>query len=133
MPRSKKKPVDLYHHVDPTMQDGHVLVGPYRDGYQRSLTMAPDTFTLVSFGHWTAVYDYTRDIQEGLHRLPTVLFNPEAAEETRRAVEVLEPAEVSEWCFMPGCLQPVTSTERGFSACAAHDADLREIDDLIAS
>jgi hypothetical protein len=117
----------------PAMRDGDVRVERPFEGRERvHFHMTHATFlALVDLGCLAQMRLHLGGRAEGVYPLPRVVTEPEAAEDLRNTIALLDP-EPSDDCVMAGCLQPVVSTERGFSVCQIHDDLLRGWDSLVA-
>jgi hypothetical protein len=120
--------------TDPFAQDGYIRVVDVDEDYF-IYCMSPRTYRTLSWhGLGGSVIEEMERRGAGLHLIPGRLLDPEAAEEVERTLEYADPAVGhSDACTIPGCLQDVASTRRGFPLCATHDALMADWDDLAAS
>lgn len=117
--------------ADDSLEDGVVRVELGR--WDRiEIVVSPDTWDCAQDcpGSLERLHQFAHQRGVGLYALSMNLFTGEA-EDLRRQLEYVEPG-VSDTCVMPGCRQDVASTQRGFSLCAGHDADMASWDDLLA-
>jgi hypothetical protein len=112
---------------DSSMEDG--LVRYSADGFY---FMTEDTwYTLTMVRKLREVQRVIASMGEGTHLIPRGVLDPHAASDVSMALDFLEPAE-SDSCTLPHCLQPATSTERGFPLCSEHSLALQDWDSLVA-
>lgn len=95
--------------------------------------MTRETYLAVAAnGMMPRVWDFVEAHPAGVYTLPVVALEPDAVEDTRNAVTLVEH-EISPHCALPHCQQDVSDTSRGFSLCATHASHMTEWDDLLAS
>lgn len=125
----------IRQHLDPKLEPGVVWVSEEEDfeliGYV-CLHIHPDTFrAAIKHNHALAplitIIEALNPEPWEMLRLPApydVLHlhaaPDEVAEEVVRSLELYDERQPSQVCVYAPCLQPVTSTERGFSLCTAH-------------
>lgn len=101
---------------------------------------SPLTYEVLTFhGLIGSVLDELDKRGSGTHLIPPRLLDPDAAEDTRRAVDLVSSYEdiggMSSYediaqCVLPTCQQQGTDLSRGFPLCQLHDGLMRDWDDL---
>lgn len=118
--------------VDDSLEDGYVTVSDDERGWDkismtiatyRALASAPGALRRLCQG----LYD-----QRGMFLVPRSVIEPDAAEDLRLGLALVDP-EPSDYCIYPPCgLQATEMHKDGFPLCKTHLGLMSDWDDLVA-
>lgn len=116
--------------VDEDLEDGYLRVVDYH-GYPKVFMSLP-TYQVLSRNSLLQRLLDTVWSQRGTFLLPRSVIEPDAAEDLRRGLSLVDP-EPSEVCIYPPCSLVATTTHAdGFRLCDTHADLMRGWDDLVA-